>query len=625
MIFYKKITFSVITGLLLAGIFSSCQEDLTTIGDGVIGGEPFETGKAVYDVFAYNKKINSVKTNNLPVYQLGNFIDPIYGKTTASITTQIQLSAINPTFGAFTQETEDGAETDESVTTISENETVKEVYLFIPYLKNIVDTDGDGVPDELDIDPADANSDTDGDGVSDNDERLRQTNPLSTDTDGDGILDGIDTENNVNAYPKKYVLDSIYGTGKAAPFNVKVERSTYFLRDLDPNTNFEQAQEFFSNQEFSPTFVSDVLYDGQETVRDTDILFFKTDDPDTEDVNESLEVDQTIAPGIWVPLNKEFFQENIIDKEGSQELLNSGNFKEFLRGIHISISESDDIFMLLNLAGANITITYEYDSVDNNGTTDDATDDSVVKLEKRFVLNLVTGGDLNSNGSFNPIVGNAVNTFVNEAYPTEILDALNSTESAERIYLKGGAGAFAEIKLFDEDATISKNVIKQLKANNWIINEANLVFYVDRETLDASSGNLIEPLRLYLYNAETNDPLYNPFTELNVSGATSLNTYPFYDGVLSKENNKGVKYKIRITDYINDLIVRDAENATLGLTVTSDIRIVSIGNAMLNSSETKIPVMSTVNPFGTVLYGNNVSGADSSKKLQLEILYTKLN
>ena len=46
---------------------------------------------------------------------------------------------------------------------------------------------------------------------------------------------------------------------------------------------------------------------------------------------------------------------------------------------------------------------------------------------------------------------------------------------------------------------------------------------------------------------------------------------------------------------------------------------------MLNSSETKIPVMSTINPFGTVLYGNNVSGADSSKKLQLEILYTKLN
>lgn len=626
MTFYKKITISVITGLLLAGIFSSCQEDLTTIGDGVIGGEPFETGKAVFDVFAYNKKINAVKTNSLPVYQLGNFDDPIYGKTKASITSQLQLSTLNPTFGAFSQATEDGSASDESVTTINENETVKEVYLFIPYLTNVKDTDGDGVPDDLDIDPADANSDTDGDGVSDNDERLRQTNPLSTDTDGDGILDAVDTENNVSAFPKKYVLDSIYAADLTAPFHVKVERSTYFLRDLDPSTNFEQAQEFFSNQEFSPTFVADVLFDGEETVRDTEILFFKTDDPDTEDVDESLEVNQTIAPGIWVPLNKAFFQEHILDKEGAQELLNNGNFKEYLRGIHVSIAESDAIFMLLNLAGANITITYEYDSVDTNGTTDVTTDDSIVKLEKQFVINLITGGGTNQNtGAPNAIVGNAVNTFTNEAYPTEILDALNATESAERIYLKGGAGVYAEIKLFDEDAGISQNVINQIKANNWIINEANLVFYVDRVALDASGSSVIEPLRLYLYNAETNSPLYNPYTELNVSGSSSLNVYPFYDGVLNKENNKGVKYKIRITDYINNLIVRDADNATLGLTVTSDIRIATIGNAMLNDSETKVPVMATVNPFGTVLYGNNVSAADASKKLQLEIVYTKPN
>lgn len=625
MIFYKKITVSVITGLIIAGIFSSCQEDLTTIGDGVIGEPPFETGKEVFDVFAYNKKINTVKTNGLPIYQLGNFEDPLYGKTTASITSQLQLSTLNPTFGAFSQETENGSASDESITTINEHETVKEVYLFIPYLTNVKDTDGDGVPDDLDVDPADPNSDTDGDGVFDNDERLRNTNPLNTDTDGDGILDAIDTENGISAYPKKYVLDSIYGADLTAPFHVKVEKSTYFLRDLDPNTNFEQAQEFFSNQEFSPTFVADLLYEGEETVRDTELLFFKTDDPDTEDVDESLEVDQTIAPGIWVPLNKAFFQEHILDKEGSQELLNQGNFKEFLRGIHISIAESDAIFMLLNLTGANITITYEYDSVDTNGTTDVTTDDTIVKLEKRFVLNLITGGGINSNGTTNPFVGNAVNTLVNEAYPTGITEALNSTESAERIYLKGGAGVYAEIKLFDEDATISQNVINQIKSNNWIINEANLVFYVDRVSLDAPGGSGIEPLRLYLYNAETNDPLYNPFTELNVSGASSLNTYPFYDGVLQKENNKGVKYKIRITDYINNLIVRDADNATLGLAVTSDIRIPSIGNAMLNDSEVKVPIMATINPFGTVLYGNNVSAADTSKKLQLEIIYTKPN
>lgn len=614
MIFYKKITLSVITGFVIAGLFSSCQEDLTTIGSGLISGEPFETGKAYYDVFAYNKKIEAVKSNGLPIYQLGNFNDPVYGKTVASITSQVQLTTANPTFGAYNSVQED--------TILAENETIKRVYLFIPYLTNVQDTDGDGVPDALDVDPSDPNSDTDGDGITDNNERITQTNPLSNDTDGDGILDAVDTENNKAAYPKKYVLDSIYGANLSAPFNVKVARSTYFLRDLDPETNFEQSQEFFSNQDFS-SFTSDVLFNGQETIRDTEIITFKEDDPDTADVDESGQVAETIGAGIYVPLDNAFFQTNFLDKEGSSDLLNSANFKNFLRGIHITIGASDDIYMLLNLLGANITITYEYDSLDTNNTADDTSDDQIVQLEKQYVLNLLTGGGVSNTGVAIPIVGNAVNTFVNDAYPSEIQTAMSSASNAEKIYLKGGAGSYAEINLFDENLTTSQNVINQIKANNWVINEANLVFYVDRETLDATAG-IIEPLRLYLFTTDNYQPLYNPNTEFSVSGATPLTIYPFYNGLLTKENGKGVLYKIRITDYINNLVSGDLENVTLGLSVTSDIRFISIASAMVGGLETDLPVMNTINPFGTVLYGGNVSALDSDKKLRLEISYTKI-
>lgn len=614
MIFYKKITLSVITGFVIAGLFSSCQEDLTTIGSGLISGEPFETGKAYYDVFAYNKKIDAVKSNGLPIYQLGNFNDPVYGKTVASITSQVQLTTANPTFGAYNSVQED--------TILAENETIKRVYLFIPYLTNVQDTDGDGVPDALDVDPSDPNSDTDGDGITDNNERITQTNPLSNDTDGDGILDAVDTENNKAAYPKKYVLDSIYGANLSAPFNVKVARSTYFLRDLDPETNFEQSQEFFSNQDFS-SFTSDVLFNGQETIRDTEIITFKEDDPDTADVDESGQVAEAIGAGIYVPLDNAFFQTNFLDKEGSSDLLNSANFKNFLRGIHITIGASDDIYMLLNLLGANITITYEYDSLDTNNTADDTSDDQIVQLEKQYVLNLLTGGGVSNTGVAIPIVGNAVNTYVNDAYPSEIQTAMSSASNAEKIYLKGGAGSYAEINLFDENLATSQNVINQIKANNWVINEANLVFYVDRETLDATAG-IIEPLRLYLFTTDNYQPLYNPNTEFSVSGATPLTIYPFYNGLLTKENGKGVLYKIRITDYINNLVSGDLENVTLGLSVTSDIRFISIASAMVGGLETDLPVMNTINPFGTVLYGGNVSALDSDKKLRLEISYTKI-
>jgi hypothetical protein len=124
--------------------------------------------------------------------------------------------------------------------------------------------------------------------------------------------------------------------------------------------------------------------------------------------------------------------------------------------------------------------------------------------------------------------------------------------------------------------------------------------------------------------------LYNLVTELNEPNTSNtLRKNLFFDGVLSKENDKGVKYKVRITDYINNLIVRDAENVLIGLALTSDIVNSSVGNAMVIengvSVMSKIPVMSTVNPFGTVLYGSNVDGANSDKKLQLEISYTKAN
>lgn len=79
-----------------------------------------------------------------------------------------------------------------------------------------------------------------------------------------------------------------------------------------------------------------------------------------------------------------------------------------------------------------------------------------------------------------------------------------------------------------------------------------------------------------------------------------------YDGGLNKVSGKGQTYKIKITNYINDLIVRDSTNTTLNLTLTSDIRISTTGKAMLaNNTEGQVPAMSSINPFGTVLYGSD--------------------
>ncbi|MGN7512856.1 MAG: DUF4270 family protein [Allomuricauda sp.] len=603
--FSKIFKVSALVGTLFL-LLASCEDELDTIGEGVISGEPFTTGKVEYDVFAYNKGITAVQTNRLPLYQLGTFNDPIYGKRKASIISQLSLPSVSPTFGDLTQSSEDEADSDDNESTIQENETVKEVYLYIPFqLPPSSDTDGDGVDDEFESgdDVNDPNSDFDGDGVSDNQERIQGSNPFDPDEDGTG------DDFVANSYPNRFDLDSIYGD-RSQPFNLIVSRSNYFLRELDPNSNFAEAQEYYSNQDFS-SFIGETLFNGEVTIDDEELLFRKNeDDPDTENIDESLEVTNRLNPGIRIALNPDFFQENILDKEGQSELLSQSNFKNFFRGIHLSGTDMDELMFLLDLTQANITITYEYDDYD-------AEADDVVKSERDFTLNFLVGTSAG-------ITGNAVNVFENEMLPPEVLNAIDNNENASRIYVKGGA-TLAEVRLFDETENGGSGIINQIKQKNWIVNEANLVFYVDRQAVDAS---VVEPPRLYLYNAENNRPLFDASNEIvtSNSGTNPLRYFPNHDGLLEKDGDLGLKYTIRITEHINNIIVRDSVNAKLGLTLTPNIGITLLQEAIGSNAEgVDYPVAAAVSPLGTVLYGSNVSGEEEEKKLKLEIYYTEAN
>jgi len=174
---------------------SSCVEDDFIIGNGVISGEPFSTSKQEFPVTVKHIDVSSVQTNKLPLYQLGNYNDPVYGKTSARIISQFRLPSNNPTFGLLRQELEDLEDQGGVQDTLNEQERVNAAYLYIPYQQVPAtnrDSDSDGVPDIYDEDPNSNQSDSDGDGLTDNEERLLGTNPLDPDTDGDGIADGQD-------------------------------------------------------------------------------------------------------------------------------------------------------------------------------------------------------------------------------------------------------------------------------------------------------------------------------------------------------------------------------------------------------------------------------------------------
>ncbi len=618
----------------MLGLLASCEQDLTTVGSGVVGNEPFTTGTEVYDVFAFNKNIEAVQTNKLPIYQLGTYIDPVYGKTEASVTSQFFLSTANPSFGSFSQDKEDREGlTDEAITTVQENETIKEVYLYIPFLTNTssLDSDSDGVSDEFDDEPENSDNDNDNDGVSNIIETASSTDPLdatSVDADRDGLNDIDGSTIFSDNFAEKVELDSIYINGSnyddvskspLPSFDLKVERSTFFLRDLDPNASFQEAQSFYSNQVFSPDFVTgDPLFEGVVEISDEEILIRNEDDEDTEDVDES-ETFTKLQPGIRVALNNEFFQNNILDKEGDSELISQSNFTDFIRGLHFSIVDEtgNDVMFMFDLKSSNITMTYSYTNYDTNGTTDDLTDDNpnnVLETDFTFsFLSQLTSG----------VAGNAVNTIITENYGPQILQALDNGENASRIYLKGGPGTYAEINLFEEDG--GENIVEQIRSENWVINEANLIFYIDRDQLDAV-GSELDPPRLYLYNSENNFPLINTFTEqTDLESSTLFGAYLNYDGVIEKSNDQGVQYSVKITDHINNMIVRDSANATLALTLTTDIQNWNIADAKVTSGEKELAITSTITPLGTILYGSNIDAADPNfdKRLKLEISYTK--
>ena len=607
------IRFSALVGTLLL-VLSSCEEELGTIGEGVIAGEPFTTGKVEYDVFAFNKGIDAVQTNRLPLYHLGSYDDPVFGRRTGSIISQVSLPGRQggPTFGDTSQEVEDTADSDDDDATIPEEETVLSVELYIPFQlppTSLRDADLDGVENQFDADPTDPSSDTDGDGVTDNDERLVGSNPLDPSEDGTG------DDFVANTFPARFDLDSIWGPALienneiiSGTFNLTVSESTYFLRDLDPNTNFEEAQEYFSNQDFS-AFIGEELFSGPVSFENLELLEFENeDDPETE-TDESAQVTSRRNPGIVVDItNLDFFQQRILDKEGSAELISQNNFADYFRGVHLSGADMDDLMMLLDLTQATLTITYSYQNYNT-------TDEEIETLEDDFILNLL----ISNNGV---TLGNAVNTFVEDMVPPNVANALDNGVNAERIYTKGGSGTFTEIRLFEETINGGADIINEIRQNNWIINEANLVFHIDS---DAIGPNTIEPSRLYLYNAETNQPIYSFANEVSETNEP-LGRFLDFDGILQKENGRGTQYRFRITDYINNIIVRDSTNASLGLTVTSNIIIPNV----LDSKGTvepliEQPLMAIINPLGTVLYGSAVDPEDEDKKLKLEIFYTEAN
>lgn len=588
-------------------IFYSCSKDYNSIGTDILKSDTFNTSVENIPVYATQKLISPFKSNGLSSYQLGQINDNIFGKFESSFVTQLRLSQYDPLFGIWDSDKEKNGDTN-NIKVIQENENVTKVVLEIPFFNNTIDSDGDGVIDLYDVDSNDINSDSDGDGVSDIQERANGTNPLNPDTDGDGINDNLDTESiNPDDGSTVYDIDSLIGNIDAT-FKIKIQELDYYLRNYDPNNNFETFQKYYSDDHFIKDFTNKILHDDFVALDTSEITIYEEDDPDTDEVDESTLVKERLSPRIIIPLDIPFFQSKIIDKEGSIDLLNQDNFNLYIKGLLLSAYDfSDDLLMILDYNNARIKITYEYDVYNDNDTTDDTSDDVIDKAEKDFEILLA---------------GNQINLIKKGNFIQPILDNVSLGENLKTGYLKGGQGAMLELDLFTENNGV--NILDEIKSKGWLINEANLTVYIDQKTI-GSYGGLVEPSRLYLYDMETQTPLIDYFVD-NTTGQKESDKKINHDGLIQYDSDKkGVKYKIRISEYIKNIIRNDSISNKLGLVVSSSIDNSQNLELRDNIGLNIIPITSAVNPLGTIIYGPNPDQENYDKRLRLELYYTEIN
>ncbi len=408
-------------------------------------------------------------------------------------------------------------------------------------------------------------------------------------------------------------IDSIYGN---SPINLSVFENNFFLRDFDPSSSFEENQRYFSNGSVSLTesipisqLEGQLLFESTSFFPDLRETILTTIDQNT---GESSIVSRS-APELRLNLGNpnNFWEDLIFNREGEAELSNVNNFNNHFRGIYIKAEPRDieeGVMLLLNLASpaSNITIFYNSQSLLNG--------ELVNGIPEVFTLTFS---------------GNTVNLFENDFTP---LPEGNIENGDEQLFLKGGQGSMAVINLFNGDQDGNSPEFEAFK-NDFIddngnlkrvVNEAFIEFTVDQTIVQGE-----EPNRVYIYDLNNNTPLIDYFLDQSSTAdlpeARNIHLRPL-TRLDNDPNGEGQTYRIRITEHINNLILRDSTNVKLGLVVAANVDTPSTANQFLqddNQITETIPVGAILSPRGTVLIGNNTT--DEARRVQFRVFFTEPN
>jgi hypothetical protein len=300
-----------------------------------------------------------------------------------------------------------------------------------------------------------------------------------------------------------------------------------------------------------------------------------------------------VGPQLRIALDKAYFKSLLGMSVDSAKLSTAQGFREHVKGLYMRIqpSASNGIGGLVTFMNISNVSGVEMVYREPNGLTgDDAKIDTVRRFFEISPISY-TGGQ-------SYVLGAA--SSVNNQYSEEVLSNLDTPfEGKESIYLHAPTGLRGKIVLPH---------IHQLKGKGLTINKAELVLYVDKESM---AGPYNQPAhRLTLYRADIAGQRQN----IPDGSSTSSTTGSYLDGRSLDylnfggwyEKDKG-RYVFHLTSYIQDVL--------LGKINGNELYI-----APVSMMDLYIPTLPAINTAGRVVLGG---GNHSQYKMKLNLYYTE--
>lgn len=392
-------------------------------------------------------------------------------------------------------------------------------------------------------------------------------------------------------FAPNFILDSIYGKTDLE-YKISVHELGTFLNTLDP-VDPTKPKSYYSDKDYS---LLDELHEGDFSPNRNDTVLYVErryldGDPSTVDDVDTIKRENTV-PTMKFDLDNQFFKEKFVDNDDSPFFDSNDNFVRYFRGLYIGADGFDGSLMNLRANDGRMTIFYTNDVVTDEEADEDLNyngiegeSDVIVKTKQSMVF--IFGG-VRTGKYDRDYAGSIIQ---------DVLVNPDKVNGETKLYVQGAAGSEVIIELFDQET------LDYLREGRFLINEANLVLYVD--------GNQDEvPDKLFLYKYDYHSLIVDNYNN-NGFGPDAFGGELEYD-----EEGNPEKYKFRITNYVTNVLSSEDPIASSKLALRNFLATDDINFSVF---DTIVPDYNFI-PKGVVLHGNKPK--INSKRLKLEMFYS---